>query len=135
MNKKTIIKYIYFTILLLLPFAPNLFNARWGLIGIPASFGDVMLFLFLMSINFIVAFKLYKIHKRKSIARSAFLILLAFIVIIFLADASGMGEGMMVLFYPIGMIIPFNPLYFFGILIYDRFIDKEHKAEDDNISK
>jgi len=143
MNKKTIIKYTYFTILLLLPYAPAILsqnllpvlNVRWILLGTPTNFGDIIIYLFLMSINFIVAFKLHEIHKRKSIARITFLILLAYIVIIFLAEVSGAGDGMMVLFIPLGLIIPYNPLYFFGILIYDRFINKEHKLEDSNTDK
>ena len=138
MNKNSIVKCIYFTILLLLPYAPAFLsryllpfsNTRWGLVGIPVGFGDVMLHLLVMSINFIVAFILYEIHKRKSIARITFLILLAYVIIFFIADASGFGEGMIIFFIPIMMIFPFNPLYFFGILIYDRYINPVQYISD-----
>jgi len=151
MTKKTIIKYVYFTILLLLPYAIEFFPSKgeipyplflelpWVLYKfslIDAGLGATVIYsIFHMSINFTMAFLLHKIHKRKSIAGSAILIVIAYIIIIFIASASGMGDGMLVFFVPLWGVIPFCPIYFFGILIYDRYINKEHEFKDGNTSK
>ena len=135
MTKKTLFnlfKYVYFTIVLLLPFTlilllpePHIYFVIIPelLYNVSTNLEIVIYFIFLMSINFFIAFKLHEIHKRKSIARSCFRILLYYIAIIFFAAAVGAGEGVMVLFVPLLIIFPFNPLYFFGILYYHRITE------------
>jgi hypothetical protein len=48
----------------------------------------------------------------------------------FIAAAQGAGDSLMVFFVPLWGILPFLPLYFFGILFYYKFIiDKEQKVK------
>jgi len=155
LNKKTIIKYVYFTILLLLPYVlvflpikgDNPFMIFLGvpwlitnLLGMYWIFDDVFMVrsilviycLIFMSISFVITSKLYKIHKEKPDRLYTFLS----IVLLFLLFTLFFGEPLRIFLFLICGFLTFCPLYFWGISFYNkRFIVKEQKVEDDNISK
>ena len=151
MTKKTLFnlfKYVYFTIVLLLPYiliilpfeGINPFTLflqiPWVFFKVDMTNFEIAIYcLFFMAINFYIAFKLYKIHRKKSIAGSSLRIILVFIGIIFLFSILGAGEVLMIFACPFWGFITFCPLYFWGILYYHRITSEENKFEDDNISK
>jgi hypothetical protein len=136
-NKKTIVKYAYFTVLLLLPLALVFFpvdavNPFKLFLAIPYAVANIILTNFetaiycilFMSINFFIASKLYKIYKEKpeSIKTCLAIVLFLFFIVV---PYGGDMRAFIVYFYC--GIFTFCPLYFFGILYYHRYVNKGQK--------
>ena len=152
MSKKTVVKYLYFTILLLLPYALIFLPIKGNnpfmiFLGVPWQitrlFGMYWIFdndfmvssilviycLIFMSISFVITSKLYKIHKEKPEIIKNYLAIALFLFLFALIG----GFVRMFVFLMCGFLT-FCPLYFFGILIYDKYINKDQKLEDGNTS-
>ena len=134
MSKKTVVKYAYFTILLLLPYAlvflpTNGINPFMLFLAIPWVFADidisgfetVIYCIFFMSINFFIASRLYESRKEKSIISSLGFFLWS--CVIFFLFAIMLGEAIILFGLLFWGFIQFCPLYFFGILYYHRNIN------------
>jgi len=146
MSKTNIAKYAYFTIVMLLPLALVFFP-----VGAASPFKLFLMIpwmlyeptmenyriailiccIFFMSTSFFIATLLHKTYKEKPGSQYTFFLLVLFFFLVSLS----FGENMRIILYSIGGILTFCPLYFYGILYYHRFINKEQKVEDDNISK
>ena len=142
MLKKVIVKYAYFTIILLLPYALIIFPFKSVDIftifaEIPRDFfkvymtfsGYMIYFILFSSVSFFIAYLLYKIYKENPNRLYSILSIALFFFILSLS----FGGAMRIFFYLLCGFFTLCPLYFFGISFYNRkFVDKEHEVADDN---
>ena len=139
MIKKTIVKYVYFAVLLLLPFTlaflpfrglnpfTSFLEIPWLFFNIslfssePVMFRSVIYCIIYMLVNFFITSRLYVIRKDKSIRRNLGFFLLIFVLYMLCAILLGeAGIGFALLFWG---SFHFCSIYFFGILIYHRYIN------------